>query len=282
MAVGLAAHAAPRKPPAFERENPPALDLTSDTMTVTPGSRAAVATGNVLAKGATWDAQCRHADATYNTPAGGRRTIETLALHEEIHLHRASDGLVAVSSEAVYEEATGKVVLTGDPVVTRRGDVLRGERIVVGVRDDALEVDHVTVNLVRRKGAADPVQVRAEHLTSLDAGKHLRFERNVQLKEGKLNARADRMDAYMERTGATDQSQLSQVVMTGHVEASRGDDEATSRTATYLASSGDLVLQGDPQLTSEGSDLKGEQIIINGSTGRAHAVSAKAHLREHP
>jgi lipopolysaccharide transport protein LptA len=253
------------------------LEITSETLSVVPGSRTALAKGNVVARSATFEAQADEGEATYSAAEPGkRRSIERLTMRGRFQLKRFKDGLTATSAQAIYTEENDTVSLTGDPVVTRGSDVLRGDKIDVGTLDDRVLVQSPKVDLARRR-RSDAVHVRGEQLTVLDGGAKLRFERNVHVKEGSFTSRSDRMDAYMDTSGGG--SQLSKLVFLGHVEAKRGNETATAGRATYEASTGNLVMEDNPLLIQNGNELRGDRITINSATGRATVEKVDITIR---
>jgi lipopolysaccharide transport protein LptA/LPS export ABC transporter protein LptC len=262
-----------------DARNARAIDITSDSMSVLPGTHTAAAHGHVVARSATFEAESEEGQAQYGaTEAGHRRSIESMQMHGHFHMRRFSDGMIAEASDAAYDAGSSLVVLTGDPVVTRGADVLHGERIEVGTDDNQVVVQQPRVELPRRKHG-EPVHVRSEQLTSMESGDHLRFEHNVQVREGNFTARSDRMDTFTEPV-AGGPSQLTRLVMVGHVEAHRGNQTATAGRATYDIASTDLILEESPILTQDGDVLSGSRITNNNATGRAIAQKADVKLHE--
>lgn len=58
---------------------------------------------------------------------------------------------IAVSKTAIYTVATGQLVLTGQPVLTRGQDRMAGSRIVFYRDDDRVQVENLTMSIVPTK-----------------------------------------------------------------------------------------------------------------------------------
>jgi lipopolysaccharide transport protein LptA len=255
------------------------IDITSDAMTVVSGSRLATASGHVHARGSTFEAWCDHGEVTYTEAARGHRTIELMVLQDHVKLHRFSDGLVSESAVATYMASTREVVLKGgDPVATRGEDILHGDEMTVSLDTNAMHVIRPRAEIIRKE-RADPLHIDADELKSTEGGKHLHFERNVRIHDATMNASSDRMDADVDNPcGAGDTSQVSRMVLLGHVVAHQQDEDATAGRATYQAGTGNWVLTENPVVTQAGQTVKGDRIVIEGNTGRALAYRADVTL----
>jgi lipopolysaccharide export system protein LptA len=58
---------------------------------------------------------------------------------------------IAVSKTAIYTVASGELVLTGQPVLTRGQDRMAGTRIIFYRDDDRVKVDNLTMSIVPTK-----------------------------------------------------------------------------------------------------------------------------------
>ncbi len=255
---------------------PSRLVLTSDELSVTPGTHVAVATGAVHARSSEMDVTCDRGRATYESnPSGATRQVDELDASGHVHLIRTLDGLVADAASATWWRATNEMVLEGDAVVHRGNDVLRGSRITVWLANDGYDADHPRVLLAR---SSEPARVSATRLAVRDGGRSARFTGAVHLSQGETRATSDRMDAAIDGSGL-DQKALSRLVLLGHARIVKGAMIATARRATYDATNGDLVLTGAPRVDSKGDVIEGERITVNGRTGQARAERATAHVK---
>jgi lipopolysaccharide transport protein LptA len=258
-----------------------AIDITSDEMTLMPGTRLGVARGNVHAKSNTFDGTCDRGELTYGEAAHGKRSIELLVMHDHVKLRRLSDGLTADGDTATYSASTKDVVLTGSPVATRGNDILRGDEMTVALDENTLAVVEPRVELMR-PNRTEPIRVRSETMAGSDQGKHLRFERRVQMRDGTMTATSDRLDVETENADNADGSRISRMVLVGHVVAHRGNQDAHAGRATYDGVTGDWLLTEKPIVTEDGNEIRGERILIDGASGRATALKASATVKGQP
>lgn len=248
------------------------IELTSDSLSLHPGSRNAVAEGNVVARSPTFEVQCAKAEATY--AAGERRTLETLVLLDGVRVRR-TDGVVATSERATWTRSDGKLVLDGSPVVERGVDVIRGERITFVGGGDEIGVERPRVVLADERER--PVKVQAGKLTLRDDGRKARFEKDVRIDDGRWTSTSDRADAVLSARG--EQRTLASIALQGHVEARRGTQHATAERAHWDAQSGDVVLEGKPVVRDGTETIEGERIVLQAATGKARVETATIRLK---
>lgn len=264
------------------------VELSSRTLTLHSGRKLALAEGEVVATTRDFVLRCREAEAHY----GEDRRVNRLVARGEVHVVRATDGLEARAERGEYDHLTGVLTLFDQPVVTRDGDVLRGEQMVVALREDRLEVTRPRVSLAERPGRA-AAEVEAEHLVSREGGDRSTFERQVLIRQGDLTARGDRLFVTTQRAwrrdarpraapAAIDEADSARVrllTLVGNVDAVRGTQQAQSSRAVYDVDTGDLVLEGRPVVRDGGDVLRGERIVIDGATGNARVERAVARVR---
>jgi lipopolysaccharide transport protein LptA len=256
------------------------MNITSDTMTIVPGSHLALAHGHVHAVGSTFEADCDDGDVTYGDAGGSKHKIDLMVLHNHVRLHRFSDGLVANSELATYTAATREVVLTQNPVAVRGPHTLHGEKMTVALDSEVTHVLEPRAEIMRANNPY-PVHISAESMVSTDGGKHVHFDRNVQLHDPTFRARSDRMDVDLENPGGSnDTNQISRMTLSGHVVGHRTDEDGTAGKAVYEGASGDWVLTEQPVVNQEGNTVEGERIVVDGATGRARAEKGHAIIPE--
>jgi len=246
------------------------VDITSDEMTIVPGSHQAIAVGHVHAVGTTFVADCDHGEATYGESNGKHRSIEQMVMHDHVHMRRFSDGAIGESELATYTAATKIVVMTGNPVLTRGLNVLHGDVITMSLDDNWMEATQPKADMVRPT-RPEPIHIRAEHMTAVDGGKHLHFDHNVHLTKGNMTARSDRLEAEVDDVNSDEGSKVSEMVLVGHVVSHRGNQESTSGRAVYNGDTGDVTLLDHPVVTEDGTVTTGDVIVVDGATGHAHA-----------
>lgn len=252
------------------------IHLTSHTLTFQSGSRVAVAEGAVVARTRDFTLTATEARAHY----GSRRQVERLEALGDVRVVRASDGLDARGTAGTYEQASGRLVLTGSPVVTRNGDVLRGDRMVLFVRDDRLEVEQPRLRLAEQPGR-EAAEVDSEWMVSTEGGAKSVFERSVVIRQGDLVATGDRLDARTAEgaDGTGGNSDLRTLTLIGNVDALRGPQRARASRAIYDPATGDLILEGRPVVTEGANVIRGERIVVDGETGNARVSRARVRVR---
>lgn len=256
------------------------MNITSDTMTILPGTHLALAHGHVHAVGTTFEADCDDGDVTYSDVGGSKHKIDLMVLHNHVRLHRFSDGLVANSELATYSGITREVVLTQNPVAVRGPHTLHGEKMTVALDSEVTHVVEPRAEIMRANNPY-PVHVRAETMVSTEGGKHVHFERNVQLHDPTFWARSDKMDVDLDNPGGSnDTSQVSHMILTGHVVGHRTDEDGTAGKAVYEGSSGNWVLTEQPVVVQQGDTIEGDRIVVDGPTGHATAENAHATVPE--
>jgi lipopolysaccharide export system protein LptA len=220
---------------------------------------------------------CAEATATYGAGDGAARKVERLELRGDVTFTRR-DGLTAKAATAEWDETSGQLVLTGAPEVVRGRDLLRGRRIVVGVRDDTLEVDEPRLSAPRGRPVRTG-EVRAARMTLGPGGRTARFERDVQLTDGSLAARSDLLVAALVPEAPGRPADLSAVTLTGRVVATRGTQRAEAGEARWSAVGGELVLTNRPMLSDGGDVVRGSRIVFDRERGAARVEAAVARVR---
>lgn len=253
------------------------LQVSADSLVITPGSRVAVLTGNVVAQSDTFDATSEEGEVTY-VQKNGKRIIDTLELARSVEATRRTDGARATSDHARWARADDLIVMTGDPVVRKSDDRLAGERIAFGTLDESLAVTLPDVAL--GNGRETPLLVTAEHLTSPPGGEQLVFKDRVVVTDDDLVTQANHAVVFL--AGPSEAREVERAVMTGRVRARRGTQTGRSRKATWDAATRNLVLEGDPVVEQEGERIAGKRITLEADSGRALVETAVVNIKRAP
>lgn len=112
------------------------VEVTSDSLRVNQESGEAVFTGNVLVGQGEMRLSAQSVTVVY--AEGGRNRIHSLNATGGVTLVSGPDA--AEAAEAVYDVDAGRIVLTGDAIVTREESVLAGDRIEVDLNDGTASV----------------------------------------------------------------------------------------------------------------------------------------------
>jgi len=113
--------------------------------------------------------------------------------------------------------------------------------------------------------ASQPVEVTSDSLSVDQATGNAIFSGNVIVIQGDLRMAAGEVSVfYAEQGGA---QQVNEVVATGGVLLTRGDDAAEGDRAEYSVGSGAMVLIGDVLVTQGRTAIAGDRLSIDLTTG---------------
>jgi lipopolysaccharide transport protein LptA len=226
----------------------------------------------------------------------------------EGHVHVVQRSRTADGARAEYDAEAQTMLLTGrndavaagelapGPVLRDGAESLTGDRVLLHLDSDDVEVDRPRLVLRRsaeaaqpgpsaaREGASKPVvpvRVEAKRLR-LDSGRRIaHFSDDVVVHRGEMTVRGPLMDARYDKGG-----DLTELSLNGGVELRQGDRRATGKTAVYDAATHKVVLTGDPRLYDRGDRLEGariemaldsREVKVDRARGRLHP---EAHERE--
>ena len=212
----------------------------------------------------------------------GGQTVEKFTVQGNVHVQRGSR--TADGEQGVVDVPGQVLVLTGTPdappVVRDGSEMLSGERIVLRLDSEDLEVIRPRVVLQRSlaegEGPARPakVLVEADHLVLLRARRLARFTNDVVVRRGDAVARSPQMEVRYDADG-----QLTRLELRGGVDVRQGDRRATGESADYDAQARTLVLVGDPKLYDRGDVLTGDRIDLGLDTKEVRVERARGRLR---
>jgi lipopolysaccharide transport protein LptA len=278
------------------------LDFKAKDMRIEPQARRVLLDGDVqLARG---DLRVfgQHAVAEYGddaqakkkpvkkSPAGhpkqeatlAGQTVQKFTVEGNVHVQRGSR--TADGERGVVDMPAQTLVLTGTPttppVVRDGSEMLSGERILLRLDSEDLDVERPKVVLRRslaeesQAKPAVPVRVEADRLVLLQARKLARFTDDVVIHRGDAVVRSPRMDARYDADG-----QLTKLELRGGVDVRQGARRATGQTADYDAKARTLVLLGDPRLYDQGDVLTGDRIDLALDSKEVRVEKAKGRLR---
>lgn len=112
------------------------VEVTAEKLSVNQSTGEATFEGKVLIGQGAMRLSADRVTVSY--AKGGQQKIDKLTATGGVTLVSGPDA--AEASEAVYEVATGAIVLTGDAIVTQGQNVLAGDRIEVDLADGTASV----------------------------------------------------------------------------------------------------------------------------------------------
>jgi lipopolysaccharide export system protein LptA len=108
--------------------------------------------GDVNAKKDGFIIDCDRMVAYYETmPDQQKENEETTKIDKivatgNVIVNRAEGG-VATAEKATYFQKDERIILTGNPIAKRGGDVVKGERIIIFLKEDRISVEDSTVTI---------------------------------------------------------------------------------------------------------------------------------------
>jgi lipopolysaccharide export system protein LptA len=130
------------------------------------------------------------------------------------------------------------------------------------------------------QAARAPITLTAQTVSYQKAKGLAEFTGNVLVKQGGITLATPKLSAKFNGQGAqTLQSLTATGTATAPVRFTRGEETATSRTATYTPDAQQLVLTGNVTLTRQGNTLAGEKLVYDLATGTAMVTGGGAPVR---
>ena len=278
------------------------VDYDADQLTLEPREHRTLLDGHVhlkrgdltvtgdhaIAEGAqqkTTDASARQRKKANGAQASGTvagQRLERFTIDGHVHVERGQR--TADGTHGVVDLPAQTLVLTGspdkEPVLKDGSETLRGERILLHLDDDDVEVARPKLTLRRSlpeegaKAHTTPVRVEALKLF-LDQVRHVaHFSDDVVVHRGDTTVRSPRLDARYDESG-----QVTRLEMRGGVDLRQGDRRSTSENADYDAQTREVVLTGHPRLYDRGDVLEGDRIGLGLDSREVKIAKARGSLR---
>ena len=231
-------------------------------------------------------------DVAVHVERGGRTADGEHAVYDSEAQTLTLSGPARAEPGDAARGAPSELPSTGGPILRDGQERLTGESVVLLLDRDEVRVDKPRLVLHRSQlagekkpageggvGPAQPVQIDAQALLIDQERRVLRFSGDVLLRRGDLTVRGPKLDArYAE--GGGERTEIDQAEVSGGVVLRQGDRRATGRTASYSATSGKVVLLGDPRLFDRGDELRGDRIELSVNTEEIRVEKARGRL--HP
>jgi len=127
-------------------------------------------------------------------------------------------------------------------------------------------------SLLGAKRRADPISINSEELevVPLDGGRRLVFSRNVEVVQGEVTLKADRLEALYPE-GA---SQPAELLAFGHVRVAQGDKRALCDEAVYERGAQTIVCRGEAEVLQGCDRLRGSEIEFDLERERVRVTGA--------
>ncbi len=233
-------------------------------------------------------ARSKKTRAKAKAPAAGSvvgQQLQRFTIDGHVHIERGTR--TADGTHGVLDLPGQTLLLTGspdeEPVLKDGSETLRGERILLHLENDDVDVLRPKLTLRRslpeegaKAKAAKPTPVRVEALKLfLDQVRHVaRFSDDVVVHRGDAVVRSPRMDARYDASG-----QVTRLEMRGGVDLRQGDRWSTSKNADYDAQTREVVLTGEPKLYDRGDILEGDRIGLGLDSKEVKIEKARGRVR---
>ena len=126
--------------------------IKSQTMEMNNKLKSVTFTGDVNAKKGGFIIDCDRMVAYYETmPDQQKEDEETTKIDKiiatgHVIVNRAESG-IATAEKATYFQEDERIILTGNPIAKRGSDVVKGERIIIFLKEDRISVENSTVTI---------------------------------------------------------------------------------------------------------------------------------------
>ncbi len=113
--------------------------------------------------------------------------------------------------------------------------------------------------------ASQPVEVTADSLTVDQTNGNAVFEGNVIVVQGDLRMAAARIEVVYSPAGGS--RSVQEVIASGGVMVTRGEDAAEGAEARYAVQDAQLTMSGDVLVTQGPTAISGDRMVVNMETG---------------
>jgi len=134
-------------------------------------------------------------------------------------------------------------------------------------------------------GAAAPINVEADHMTSTEKNSSVVFTGNVDAKQGDVRIRSDEMTVFYTKAGSADNKnekeskkvtqQVEKLVCVGNVEVTRQEWLGTGKEMVYLAKERQVILIGNAKAWQGQNVVSGGKIIYYLDEGRSEVIGGR-------
>lgn len=114
---------------------------------------------------------------------------------------------------------------------------------------------------------SEPVEVTADTLRVDQDGGTAVFSGSVVVIQGELRLAAEEVKVEYETNDSGGQGDIDQMVATGDVVLTSGEDAAEGQSAVYRVSDGTITMTGDVLLTQGPSTLAGQKLVLDLEAG---------------
>ena len=130
-------------------------------------------------------------------------------------------------------------------------------------------------------GGNAPIRIEADRMTSTEKSRSVVFSGNVDVKQGDIRIRSDKMTVHYTTDNTKDKKgaknadqQVKKLICTGNVEITRGEWLGTAKKMIYLAKLRQVILTRNAKAWQGQNMVSGEKIIYYLDEGRSEVVGS--------
>jgi len=126
--------------------------------------------------------------------------------------------------------------------------------------------------------AGAPINVEADHMTSLEEENSVLFTGNVDADQADVRILSDKMTVYYTIAEAGKKQEVKRLRCEGNVEITKGDWLGTGKTMNYLAKERKVILSGNAKAWQGTNLVTGNTIIYYLDEGRSEVIGGRPAL----
>jgi lipopolysaccharide export system protein LptA len=124
-------------------------------------------------------------------------------------------------------------------------------------------------------GAGAPINIEADHMTSLEEENNVLFSGNVDASQADVRIRADKLTVYYTAADEGKKQEVKRLRCEGNVEITKGEWLGTGKTMNYLAKDRKVILSGDAKAWQGTNLVTGNTIIYYLDEGRSEVIGGR-------
>lgn len=267
------------------------IEIVADNLEVLRDRESARFTGNVVATQQDMELKSQSLTVHYtnveNRPKGSQADASIRRLEADGDVSVTTPMGEAQGQSGQYDPTSGQVVMLGNVVLMRDGNMLSGGRLDMNVNDGKAVLvptqngPRVQGRFIQQSAAGDgkgnkPVSVAADKLTVDQTKNQAIFSGRVRLQQQdtRLDTSVLRINFAETSSGSgTTTQEVRSMDALGQVRVTAPFGTATGKTGRYDLKTADLSLNGDVVLVREKNTLKGQSLLMNVNTGVARLTN---------
>ena len=123
--------------------------------------------------------------------------------------------------------------------------------------------------------ASAPINIEADHMTSLEEENNVLFAGNVDASQADVRIRSDKLTVYYTNAEGGKKQEVKRLRCEGNVEITKGEWLGTGKTMNYLAKDRKVILSGDAKAWQGTNLITGNTIIYYLDEGRSEVIGGR-------